>query len=160
MRHVYSANGTVVATIDSSGRVTLGADPGATVGLVRADTDVFAGETGVEWLGRVDSDRRVFDARYQFVGSIDVSGRVTDQTGRLVGTASDAVDGAALLLLVATLAPDSVAAPASPPQTTSTVMDEVTALAEEQGGPGIRKSFKPLTDEDVYGKPHRKKDGP
>jgi hypothetical protein len=159
MRHVYGADGSVVATIDSSGRVTLGADPGAIVGLVRTDTDVFAGEAGVEWLGRVDSDRRVFDAQYQFVGSIDISGRVTDQTGRLVGTASDAVDGAALLLLVATLAPETVAPPELPPETESTVMDEVTALEEEHGRPGIRKTYKPLTDEDVFGKPHRKKDG-
>ncbi len=155
MRYVYGRDGNVAATIDSAGRITLGVEPGAAVGVVRGDTDVFSGEAGAQWLGRVDSDRRVFDERYQCVGSIDVSGRVLDITGRLVGTASHAVDGAALLLLIGYLMPELLEPPA-PPAAAKTVMDEVFALADEDSGPGIRKNYKPLTDEDVFGRPHKK----
>ena len=157
MRYVYGSDGNVAATIDSAGMVTLGSEAGAIVGVVRSDTDVFSGEAGAEWLGRVDSDRRVFDAQYQFVGSIDVSGRVHDVTGRLVGTAGQAVDGAALLLLVGKLAPDLLTPPSPPQSAQSTVMDEVIALAEEEAGPRVRRNYKPLTDEDVFGRPHKKK---
>ena len=157
MRYVYGSDGNVAATVDSSGRVTLGVEPGAIVGLVRGDTDVFAGEAGAEWLGRVDSDRRVFDTQHQCVGSVDVNGRILDVTGRMVGTAHTAIDGAALLLLVASLAPDAVAAPLPPPSAASTMMDEVIAMSEESAQPGVRKNYKPLTDEEVFGKPHRKK---
>lgn len=157
MRYVYGADGNVAAAIDSSGRVTLGIEPGATVGLVSSDTDVFAGEAGAQWLGRIDADGRVFDAQYQFVGSVDAKGLVMDMTGRLVGTAAQPVDGAALLLLVGSLAPEALARPAPPADKSTTVMDEVIALSEENAAPGIRKTYKPLTDEDVHGIPHKKK---
>ena len=157
MRYVYGADGNVAATIDSAGMVTLGSEPGAIVGVVRSDTDVFAGEAGAQWLGRVDSDRRIFDAQYQVVGSIDASGRVRDVTGRIVGTASEAVDGAALLLLAGSLAPDLLEPPRPPAAGQATVMDEVRELAGEDAGPRVRKNYKPLTDEDVFGRPHKPK---
>jgi hypothetical protein len=124
--------------------------------LVRSDTDVFAGEAGAEWLGRVDADHRIFNAQYEFVGSMDASGRIFDVTGRIVGTASQPVDAAALLLLVSALAPEALSPQAPPADLPATVMDEVTALAEENQNPGIRKDYKPLTDDDVFGRPHKK----
>jgi len=154
---VYRVDGNVAATIDSVGRVTLGNESGAFVGVVRGDTEVYGDEAGGELLGRIDSDRRVFDARHEFVGSVDASGRVLDMMGRLVGKAEEAIDGAALLLLVGSLDPQAIA-PASPPaESLSTMMDEVLALADEneRAGPGVRKNAKPLTDEDVFGKPHK-----
>ena len=96
------------------------------------------------------------DARHEFVGSVDVSGRVLDMTGRTVGTASQAVDGAALLLLIGNLAPASIAPPSPPPEAASTMMDEVLAISDETTSPGVRKNYKPLTDDDVIGKPFKK----
>ena len=158
MRYVYRTDGNVAATIDSIGRVTLGQESGAVVGVIRGETEVFGDEAGAELLGRIDSDRRVFDARHEFVGSVDASGRVLDMVGRMVGKAHEAIDGAALLLLVGALEPDAVAPPAPPPESLSTMMDDVIALADEneRAGPRIRKDAKPLTDEDVFGKPHKK----
>jgi len=159
VRYVYRSDGNVAATIDSVGRVTLGQESGAIVGVIRGDTEVFGDEAGAELLGRIDSDRRVFDAHHEFVGSVDASGRVLDMVGRMVGKADEAIDGAALLLLVAALAPELVAPPAPPPDSLSTMMDDVLALADENAaaGPRIRKDAKPLTDEDVFGKPHKQK---
>jgi hypothetical protein len=156
MRHVYGADGNVAATIDSSGAVTIGSEPSAVVGLLRGETDVFAGEAGAEWLGRIGADGRVFDAQYQFVGAVDVNGRITDSTGRTVGSTGHAADGAVLLLLVGALVPGLLAPPPPPQSATSTIMDEVAALAEENAMPGVRKNYKPLTDDDVFGTPHHK----
>ena len=155
MRNVYGADGNVAARIDSSGRVSLGIEPGAIVGLVRSDTDVFAGEAGVEFLGRLDSDGHVFDAQHQIVGSIDASGRVLDVTMRLVGTCEIAVDGAALLLLVGSLDPDKLRPP-PPPEPTRSIMEEALELAQEDTFPGVRKHYRPLTDDEVFGKPFKK----
>ena len=156
MRHVYGTDGNVAATIDSAGKVTLGIEPGPAVGLVIADTDVFAGEAGAERLGRVDANGRIFDAHYQFVGSYDASGRVLDVTGRMIGTASQAIDAAALILLAGAFAPHLVSPPTPPSTPPTTVMDEVIAISEEDSGPKVRKNYKPLTDEDIFGKPHKK----
>lgn len=155
MRNVYGADGNVAARIDSSGRVSLGYEPGAVVGLVRSDTDVFAGEAGVEFLGRVDADGHVYDAQHQIVGSVDGSGRVLDVTARLVGTVELAVDGAALLLLVGQLAPDALRPP-PPPEPRRSIMEEALELADEDHFPGIRKNYRPLTDDEVFGKPFKK----
>ncbi|HYK53182.1 MAG TPA: hypothetical protein VEV38_06600 [Candidatus Eremiobacteraceae bacterium] len=155
MRNIFGADGNIAARVDSSGRVTLGFEPSATVGLVRSDTDVFAGEAGVEWLGRVDADGRVYDAQHQVVGNIDASGRVLDITARLVGTVELAVDGAALLLLVGSLAPDSLRPP-PPPEPKRSIMEEAMELASEDHYPGIRKNYRPLTDDEVFGKPFKK----
>jgi len=158
VRFVYRMDGNVAATIDSIGRVTLGQGAGAIVGVIRGETEVFGDEAGAELLGRIDSDRRVWDARHEFVGSVDASGRVLDMTGRMVGSAHEAIDGAALLLLVGSLDPQAVAPPPPPPEALSTMMDEVIALADEneKAGPGIRKNVKPLTDEEIFGKPFKK----
>ena len=158
MRFIYRMDGNVAATIDSVGRVTLGQGEGPVVGVIRGETEVFGDEAGAELLGRIDSDRRIFDYRHEFVGSVDASGRVLDMTGRMVGSVHEAIDGAALLLLVGALAPEAVAPPAPPPEALSTMMDDVIALADdnEKAGPGIRKNVKPLTDEEVFGKPHKK----
>lgn len=155
MRNVYGADGNVAARVDSSGRVSLGRESGAVVGLVRAETDVFAGEAGVEFLGRVDSDGHVYDAQHQIVGSIDASGRVLDVTMRLVGTVEAAVDGAALLLLVGALDPD-VLRPPPPPEPSRSIMEEALELAQEDRFPGVRKNYRPLTDDEVFGKPFKK----
>ena len=155
MRNVYGADGNVAARIDSSGRVCLGFEAGAVVGLVRSETDVFAGEAGVEFLGRVDADGHVYDAQHQIVGSVDASGRVLDVTMRLVGTVELAVDGAALLLLVGSLAPDALRPP-PPPEPKRSIMEEALELAEEDRFPSVRKNYRPLTDDEVFGKPFKK----
>ncbi|HET9343966.1 MAG TPA: hypothetical protein VFO25_13745 [Candidatus Eremiobacteraceae bacterium] len=156
MRNIYGADGNIAARVDSSGRVSLGFEPSAIVGIVRSDTDVFSGEAGVEWLGRIDSDGRIFDAQHQVVGNVDASGRVLDVTARLVGTVEFAVDGAALLLLVGSLSPD-VLRPPPPPEPKRSIMEEAMELAEEDRAPGIRKNYRPLTDDEVFGKPFKKK---
>lgn len=155
MRNIFGADGSIAARVDSSGRVSLGFEPSATVGLVRSHTDVFAGEAGVEWLGRVDADGRVYDAQHQVVGNVDASGRVLDVTARLVGTVELAVDGAALLLLVGSLAPDALRPP-PPPEPKRSIMEEAMELASEDHYPGIRKNYRPLTDDEVFGKPFKK----
>jgi len=155
MRNIYGADGNIAARVDSSGRVSLGFEPSATVGLVRSDIDVFVGEAGVEWLGRIDADGRVFDAQHQVVGNVDASGRVLDVTARLVGTVEVAVDGAALLLLVGALSPGSLQPP-RPPEPKRSIMEETMELADEDRYPGIRKNYRPLTDDEVFGKPFKK----
>lgn len=155
MRNIYGADGNVAARVDSSGRVSLGFEAGAIVGLVRSDTDVLAGEAGVEWLGRIDADGHVYDAQHQIVGSVDASGRVLDVTARMVGTVEQAVDGAALLLLVGALSPDTLRPP-PPPEQKRSVMEEAMELAEEDRYPGIRKNVRPLTDDEVFGRPFKK----
>lgn len=155
MRNIYGADGNIAARVDSSGRVSLGFEPSAIVGLIRSDTDVFIGEAGVELLGRIDSDGHVFDAQHQVVGNVDASGRVLDVTARLVGTVELAIDGAALLLLVGSLTPDALRPP-PPPEPKRSVMEEALELAEEDHFPGIRKNYRPLTDDEVFGKPFKK----
>lgn len=155
MRYVYGTDGNVVASIDALGRVTLGADAGEAVGLVR-DADVYSGEAGNELLGRLSENRRVVSLRGEFVGSVDANGRVSDPTGRIVGAVDEPVDGAALLLLVAPINPQTIAPPTAPADSGSTIMDEVMSLSEENAQPGIRKNYKPLTDDDVFGTPYRK----
>ena len=155
MRNIYGADGNVAARVDSSGRVSLGFEPSATVGLVRSDTDVFAGEAGIEWLGRIDADGHVYDAQHQIVGNVDASGRVLDMTARMVGTVEHAIDGAALLLLVGALSPDTLRPP-PPPETKRSIMEEAMELAEEDRYPSVRKNYRPLTDDEVFGKPFKK----
>lgn len=155
MRNIFGADGNIAARVDSSGRVSLGFEPSAIVGLVRSETDVFAGEAGVEWLGRIDADGRVYDAQHQVVGNVDASGRVLDVTARRVGTVELAVDGAALLLLVGPLSPDALRPP-PPPEPKRSIMEEAMELAAEDHYPGIRKNYRPLTDDEVFGKPFKK----
>jgi hypothetical protein len=150
MRYVYTADGNVAATIDSSGRVTLGTELGAVVGSV-SKNEVFADEAGGERLGRVESDGRIFDVEHQFVGSVDANEHVRDAANRVIGKAEQAIDGAALILIVGRFNPNILEGPAPPPPSESTMMDEVMALAEENARPGIRKDFRPLTDADVSG---------
>ena len=155
MRSIFGADGNIAARVDSSGRISLGRESGAVVGLVRSDTDVFAGEAGVVWLGRIDADGRIHDAQHQIVGNVDASGRVLDITARLVGTVEQAIDGAALLLLVGSLSPE-VLLPPPPPEPKKSIMEEAMELASEDHFPGIRKNYRPLTDDEVFGKPFKK----
>jgi hypothetical protein len=153
VRYVYGISGNVAATIDSSGTITLGTEPGPTVGCIRAETDVFADEAGAHRLGSIDPDLRIRDAQHQIVGSVDVSGRVSDSTGRTIGKAEFPVDGAVLLLLVAQLVPEAVELPPAPPESLTTMMEEALLMAEEHSVPGVRKNYRKLTDEEVLGKP-------
>lgn len=155
MRNIFGADGNVAARVDSSGRVSLGRESGAVVGLVRSQIEVFAGEAGVEFLGRIDADGRIYDAQHQIVGSVDASGRVLDVTKRLVGTVELAVDGAALLLLVGSLDPGALRPP-PPPEPKKSIMEEALELAQQDTFPGIRKNYRPLTDAEVFGKPFKK----
>ena len=156
MRYVHAIDGNVAATIDSTGRVSLGHEPGPIIGLVRA-SDVYADEAGADLIGHVEPEGRIVDAEHNFVGSVDVHGRVTDRSGRVVGRADRPVDGVVLLLLVGRVAPAVLASPNPSPAPTETIMDETLALAEESASPGVRKNYKPLSDEDVLGVPHKKK---
>jgi len=155
MRSIFGADGDIAATVDSIGRVSLGRQPGPIVGLIRSETDVFAGEAGAEWLGRIDAEGHLFDAQYEIVGTGDASGRVVDVAARKVGTVEQPVDGAALILLVGSLAPDSLSPPPAAERTRS-IMDEALELAGEDRGPAIRKNYRPLTDDEVFGKPYKK----
>lgn len=153
MRYVYGINGGVAATIDSTGRVTLGAEPGPAIGLVRNDTIVYGDEAGAERLGSIDGENRIRDAQHQVAGWVDASGRVIDSTSRTIGRAELPVDGAVLLLLVAPRDPAAVELAAPPPDAPSTMMEEALALADDHAMPGVRKHYRKLTDEEVYGKP-------
>jgi hypothetical protein len=157
LRYVYGVTGNVAATIDSSGRVTLGTEPGEAIGIVQGDTTVFGDEAGAEKLGSIDPEGHIRDAQYQVVGNVDVIGRVTDMTGRMIGRAEFPIDGAVLLLLVVPVNPEA-AELAPPPDAVSTMMEEALSLAEEHAVPGVRKNYRKLTDEDVYGKAPPKKD--
>jgi len=150
MRYVYTVDGNVAATIDSSGRVTLGTELGAIVGLAR-NGDIYADEMGGELLGRIDSDGRITDGTYQFVGSVDENGHILDSGGRLLGKADEPIDGAVLILLVGRLQPDMLAGPSAPTEPETPIMDDVMELAQEQQVPGVRKGYRPLTDADIPG---------
>jgi hypothetical protein len=152
VRYVYGINGEVAATIDSTGRVTLGGEPGPAIGLVRNDTTVYGDEAGAERLGAVDAENRIRDAQHQVVGWVDASGRIIDSTSRTVGHAELPIDGAVLLLLIAPRNPAAVEL-APPPEVSSTMMDDALALAEDHAMPGVRKHYRKLTDDEVYGKP-------
>ena len=155
MRQVRGADGNIAATIDSSGRVMLGSEPGPIIGLLRSDAHVFEGELGIEDLGRIDADSRVYNAMHEAVGSVDASGRVMDIGQRTVGYVELPGDGAVLLLLVARHAP-GVLEHEPPADAKSPMMDEALSLAEEDRTPHIRKNYKPLTDDDVFGRPHKR----
>ena len=152
MRYVYGIAGGIAATIDSSGIVTLGSEPGPPLGCVRGDTDVYADEVGAERLGGVDQDGRVRDAQFQIIGTVDASGRVIDTSSRVVGRVDRPVDAAVLLLLIAPNHPEAIAPPEPSSDDQATIMEETLSLAEEQSRPGIRKNYRKLTDADVYGK--------
>lgn len=153
MRYIYGVTGAIAATVDSSGIVTLGAEPGPPLGCVRASVEVYADEAGADRVGTVDADGRVRDVQYQIVGTVDASGRVSDSTGRVVGRVDYPVDGAVLLLLIAPQHPEVISPSAPPENERATIMEETMSLAEEQSRPGIRKNYRPLTDADVYGTP-------
>jgi hypothetical protein len=156
MRYVHGADGDVVATIDSSGRITLGMEPGAVVGIILSKTEVYADEAGAEWVGRIDPDRHIVNPEYEIVGTVDVSGRVLDPVGRTLGHVEEAVDGAVLILLIGRIRPEVISGPAPPGESEATMMDDVLELADEQKTPGVRKNFRPLTDAEVFGTPHKK----
>jgi len=153
MRSVYGIDGNVAATIDSSGHVMVGPDPGPIVGVILSDSEVYSGEAGDELLGRIDSDSNIVDAQYQLVASVDVNGRVRDTLGRPLGQVEQPVDGAVLVLLVGRIAPETISLPVPPSDAGATVMDEVLELADASSRPGIKKNYKPLTDADVLGSP-------
>lgn len=156
MRYIYGADGNVAGTVNTSGEVTLGLESGPIVGVVRADAEVYGDEAGAELLGKAGEDGRIADSHAQFVGSVDVSGRVLDATGRMVGRAERVVDGAVLLLLIARVNPAALEGPAIRPESETSIMDEVLELSEENSRPGVRKKYKPLTDEEVFGTPIKK----
>ena len=37
------------------------------------------------------------------------------------------------------------------------MMDDVLALSDDDASPGVRKNYKPLTDDEVMGKPFKEK---
>jgi hypothetical protein len=157
MRYAYTSDGNVAATIDSSGRVSLGSEPGPVIGLVRGDTDVFGDEAGGEWLGCIDPDGRIVDASRDLVARVDIYGRVIDRIGRVVGKVDKPVDGAVLVLVVGRESPQLLSPPPPAEARGTTIMEEALELGDQHAKPGIRKDYKPLTDADVFGTPHKKK---
>lgn len=160
MRYVHGADGDVVATVDSSGRVTLGMEPGAVIGRILSSTEVYGDEAGAEWLGRIDPDRHIVNPQFEIVGTVDVIGRVLDPVGRMLGRVEEPVDGAVLILVVGRVRPEVISGPKPPVESETTMMDDVLELADERNVPGVRKNFKPLTDAEVFGTPHKKPNGP
>lgn len=158
MRDVKSAEGFIVARVDSSGNVSAGPEPGPVVGRVQTSGAVFDDDGGVHQVGRVDGEGAVFDSRHELVGKVDAWGRVYDPFGGLVGTVQSRVDAGVLLLLAqppVTKAQEPGLS--SSPAAAGSLMEEATELAEEHRFPGIRKDYKPLTDRDVFME-HRPRD--
>lgn len=149
MRDVKGANGYIVARVDSSGNVTLGADAGPIAGRATNAGEIFDDETGVHQVGRVDGEGNVFNMQYEALGKVDAWGRVYDVAGSLLGKVEKPVDAGVLMLLAQP--PEPVQAAAAPaPEQEATLMKEALELADEHRFPGIRKDTKPLTDRDLF----------
>ena len=152
MRKVLGQDGATLAQIDAAGRITLGLESGAPIGLVRSNGEVFADEAGGRLIARVTGSGEVSDERYERLGSVDSVGTVRDKTGRVAGKVGEAVDAAVLLLLLERRLP-AENLPPQPAPGSATLMDEALELVKEETRyPGIKRSYKPLTDEEVYGK--------
>lgn len=150
MRDVKAANGYIVARVDSSGRVTLGPDPGPIAGLVNSAGEIFDDDAGVRMLGRVSGEGIISNTAFEVVGKVDTWGRVYDRFGVLAGSVEKASD-AGVLMLLASPTPTEQSAPATPSENKeSALMDEALDLAQEYSAPKVRKNFKPLTDRDLF----------
>ena len=152
MRQLRGPDDRVVASVDATGLLTLGTEPGPPIGLVQAK-ECFADTAGAQRIAHVDANGRVIGAEHETLGAVDVNGRVVDQNGTLRGYVEDPADAAALLAIVARyerLLPDAPSEASAPLM--DEVLDQMDKLTTE---PPIQRPYKPLTDEDLFGKPPR-----
>lgn len=149
MRDVKAANGYIVARVDGSGNVTLGAEAGPTVGRATNGGEIYDDDAGVHLVGRVTGDGSVVSVDHRTLGKVDAWGRVYDLSGSVLGNVEKAVDAGVLLLLAT---PPEVLAAAEPQADTKegALMSEALDLADEYSKPQIRKDYKPLTDRDLF----------
>ena len=148
MRDVKGANGSIVARVDSSGNVTLGADPGPIVGRATNAGAVYDDEAGVHQVGVVDGEGTVFTMQREAIGKVDAWGRVYDRSGSLVGSVEKPVDAGVLMLVAEPVQASEPAKPSSEPG--SALMEEALELGDAQRYPTVRKDYKPLTDRDLF----------
>jgi hypothetical protein len=148
MRDIKGANGFIVARVDSSGNVTLGADAGPITGRAANSGEIFDDEAGVHQVGRVDGDGNVYNMRYEVLGKVDAWGHVYDRGGCLIGKVEKPVDAGVLMFLAepTAAAADATASAEDEPK----LMDEALDLAEEHRFPTVRKDYKPLTERDLF----------
>jgi hypothetical protein len=157
VREIKGVNGWVLARVDSSGRVTLGAEAGPIVGLVTARGEVYDDEAGAHQLGFVDGEGTVTNDQREILGKVDAWGRVHDRLGTLVGNVEKPCDAGVLMLIAqpVTSSPTQSAAP----DERAPLMDEALELGEAERFPKIRKDYKPLTDRDLFMEHLRKDSG-
>ena len=152
MRQLRGPDDRVVACVDATGLLTLGVGPGRPIGLVRAN-ECFADTAGARRLAFVDATGRVIGADYETLGTVDVNGKVVDPGGMLCGHVEDPADAAALLAIVArheALVQEIPIVEKEPLM--GEVLEQMEKLSTE---PPIQRPYKPLTDEDLFGKPPR-----
>jgi len=149
VRDVKAANGFVVARVDASGFVTLGPEPGPTIGRVSTSGEIYDDDAAVHLVGRVSGEGTVIDTEYQTLGKVDAWGHVYDQSGSIVGKVEKPVDAGVLILLAT---PPEVRAASEPQADTKegALMSEALDLADEYSKPQVRKDYKPLTDRDLF----------
>jgi len=163
MRNIRYSNGTVAAQVDAQGRITLGDGSGPSIGLIRHNLEVFADEAGAFRIARIDADGRVFNEQHEHIGHTNQSGVVHDRVARPVGLAQEPIDGAVLVLIHEGLLPaggpsgpaqSDLSSSQSQPRVEPTVMDEVLTLSQDDPlYPGVRRNYRPLTDDELFGMP-------
>src|SRR5579864_4001780 len=140
MRDVKAANGYIVARVDASGFVTLGADPGPIAGFAASTGEIYDDEAGVHCVGRVSGDGQIIDSEYMIVGKVDSWGRVFDRLDTQVGKVEKTVDAGVLLFLATP--PDVLAAAAPKPDLKEdSLMNEALDLADEFSRPKVKKDI-------------------
>ena len=150
MRQIYGPNGAVIGTVSSSGTVT-SEDSGIPLGLIRND-ECFADAIGAQRLGFVDPDGRVIDNDHAVVGKVDATGTVRDAAGRAWGKVEEPRDAAALLFI---LKREEISGTSMPTIGQTSVTDEFLDQMDssEEKEPHVKRNYRPLTDDDVYGRP-------
>ena len=149
MRDVKSANGFIVARVDSSGNVTAGPDPGPIIGRIGPNGEIYDDDAGVHQVGRVDGEGNISNTEFETVGRVDSWGRVYSAYGDFVGTVGASSDSGVLVFLMQPAA--HTASPSESTKDSGALMAEALDLAnEQQHGPGVRKAYKPLTDRDLF----------
>lgn len=149
MRDVKSANGFIVARVDSSGNVSLGPDPGPIIGRIGPNGEIYDDDAGVHQVGRVDGQGTISTTEFETVGRVDSWGRVYSTHGDFLGTVEATSDGGVLMFL--TQPAITTESQTSSSKDSDALMEEALDLANEQRqGPGVRKDYKPLTDRDLF----------